>query len=162
MKGAPLLLFLVVNVLLISGCATNSIESRRSERLSAYTALRPDFQQLVDQGQITSGMSADAVYIAWGKPSEVVQGQSTDRPTETWRYYGTRAQPYQYWDYGPFHTPSRGFHHRYESDYYDYNYPLPHLETDYKPQRYLRAEVNFHNGIVRDWTVLEAGQRTSR
>src|SRR4051812_7453982 len=90
-RATPLLIILA-GALLLCGCATSSIDSRRSERMSAYTALKPEFQQLADQGRIIVGMPNDAVYIAWGKPSEVIRGQSANGGTETWRYYGTCAR----------------------------------------------------------------------
>jgi hypothetical protein len=31
----------------------------------------------------------DAVYIAWGKPSQVLQGESSQGSTITWLYTGT-------------------------------------------------------------------------
>jgi len=130
--------------------------------MSAYTALKPEFQQLADQGRIIVGMPNDAVYIAWGKPSEVIRGQSANGATETWRYYGTCARPYQYWDYGPFDRRNPSFVGTHGSEYENYNYPVPHLENDYYPQRYLRAEVTFQNGIVEDWLVPGAEQMTSR
>jgi hypothetical protein len=149
MKIATLLVILFAYPFLLSGCATSSIESRRSERMSAYTAMKPEFQRLAEHGRISVGMPADAVYIAWGKPSEVVQSASAS--TETWRYYGTRARSYQYWDYGPHYPPGNGFLRHSESDFLNYNYALPYLERDYYPERYLRAEVTFQNGIVEGW-----------
>lgn len=155
MKRATLLLLFV---LFLSGCATTSIDSRRSERTAAYRTLKPEFQRLVDEGRIAVGMPADAVYIAWGKASEVIQGQSAQGPTETWRYYATRARPYRYWDYGPYVSPSHGFIRPYESDYYNYNTPIPYLERDYYPQHSLRGEVTLQNGLVQHWVVPSAAK----
>jgi hypothetical protein len=135
-----LLIFLIV---VLSGCATRqSPELRRQERAAAYANLAPEFKALVDQGQIKMGMPMDAVYIAWGKPSNVIQGESPQGSTVTWLYYGTTFEEYRYWGY------------RSLDYYHGYSWPSPSMETDYVPRQYVRAEVTFENGIVRSWRQL--------
>jgi hypothetical protein len=81
--------------LLLSGCST--VESRISEHPDIYHSLGAHQQQLVTNGQITPGMSQDAVYLAWGSPDERVQGVMRDKMTETWIYvHYTTAYPYGY------------------------------------------------------------------
>ncbi len=117
--------------LLFAGCATSSIESRRRERSSAYSALSPEMKALVDDGQIRRGMPQDAVYIAWGKPSQVLH-QEDDRGLVTfWLYHGGWLEETRYWPY-----PSR--------------VPI----TDYQPRTYVSAEITFVNGIVESWRTL--------
>ena len=50
---------------LLAGCATSTIESRKKERAATYGALPLEQKEFVDKGQIKVGMSQDAVYIAW-------------------------------------------------------------------------------------------------
>jgi hypothetical protein len=79
----------------LAGCST--VESRISEHPDVYHSLPPRQQELVTHGQITTGMSRDVVYLAWGSPAQRVEGMMRDRMTETWVYvYYTTAYPYGY------------------------------------------------------------------
>jgi hypothetical protein len=134
----------VALLLFLGGCATSStIESRRTEKLSAYQSLAPEERQLADQGQIKMGMSADAVYIAWGPPSEVLESEDPQRGhITTWRFYGSWMQENRYWAY---RETSRG-----GTDLYLERY----LVTDYQPRDYVRAEISFKDGKVLSWRTL--------
>ncbi|NJN05483.1 MAG: hypothetical protein HC814_02545, partial [Rhodobacteraceae bacterium] len=78
-------------MLVLSGCARNTIENRKQERYGAYSALPPETRQLVDAGQIKVGMSMDAVYIAWGKPDQVLNSETAETLFITWLYEDTRS-----------------------------------------------------------------------
>ncbi len=137
-------LWLLLTALLLTGCATTStVEKRKQERYAVYTALSPEFRAAVDQGQIKVGMPMDAVYIAWGKPAQVLQSASEQGSTTTWVYHGTQYQEYNYWTY---HT--YGGRGRY--------WGQPYLGTDYYPSQYISAEVIFENGVVKAWRTLPA------
>jgi hypothetical protein len=126
--------------LLVTGCATSTVEKRRQERSASYAALPPETRALVDKGQINLGMPMDAVYIAWGKPSQVVQGQAPDGTAmTTWIYYGTSWQEYRYWNYRYYPGWRYGY------------YAMPTLDYDYAPTSYVAAEVTFQNGVVKNW-----------
>jgi len=126
----------------LCACATTStIEKRSQERSGAYSFLAPEFKTLVDQGKIKVGMPMNAVYIAWGKPSQVAQGESAQGPLTTWLYYGTTFEEYRYWNDRPM-------------PYGRYYWSEPYLDRDYMPRRYLRAEVTFQNGAVTSWRTL--------
>ena len=56
----------LLGLLLFTGCATSTVESRKKERPAAYNALSAEDRELVDKGQIKTGMSQDGVYIAGG------------------------------------------------------------------------------------------------
>jgi hypothetical protein len=129
---------------MLCACATpSSIESRRTEKLSAYSALAPEERSLVDQGQIKMGMSADAVYIAWGKPAEVLESEDPQRGRiTTWRYYGSWMQESRYWAY---RETRRGGPDLYLERY---------LVSDYQPRDYVRAEISFKDGRVLSWRTL--------
>jgi hypothetical protein len=128
--------------LLLAGCATSTIESRRSEKISAYHNLAPDERQLVDSGQIRIGMSSDAVYIAWGPPSEVLESEDANGRVTTWRYYGSWMQESRYWAY---RETRRGHNDLYLERY---------LVSDYQPRDYVRAEINLVDGRVANWRTL--------
>ena len=137
MKGIASILLLG---LLVTGCATSTVEKRRQERYTSYAALSPETRELVDKGQIKLGMTMDAVYIAWGKPSQVVQGQAPDGTAmTTWTYYGTAWQEYRYWNYQYYPGWRYGY------------YPMPTLDYDYVPTSYVSAQVTFQNGVVKNW-----------
>ena len=140
-------MILLLAIIFLCGCAT-TIQDRRKERLTAYSQLAPDTQSLVDKGQIKVGMPKDAVYIAWGKPDRIIQGESDQAKTETWIYHGSTLQPYQYWNYGYGLYGSGPWRHRY------YDYGLPYLDTDWYPVYYISAEVQFENGVVKSWRSL--------
>src|SRR5947199_6785562 len=96
-KGSLLLLLCCV---LMAGCATNTVESRKKERQAAYNALSPEEKELVDKGQIQTGMSQDAVYIAWGPPSQILQNQAGNGGVQTvWLYEGTTMEETRYWTF---------------------------------------------------------------
>ncbi len=141
MKTSLWLLLAGLFPLLLTGCATSTIETRKQERQAAYAALAPDQKAAVDAAQIKVGMSMDAVYLAWGKPSQVLTGESSNGPTVTWLYQGTYLQEYRYWSYHPYYY-GRGF------------YGSPYLDYDYYPRSYIKAEVIFENGKVKEWRSL--------
>jgi hypothetical protein len=136
------------------GCATSNVDSRKKERLSAYSNLAPEHKAAVDAGQIKLGMTMDAVYIAWGKPSQVVTAESSRGATVTWLYSGSYLQPYTTWGYSGYH--GYGPYDRY---YGAGGYPGPFLYHDYLPVNYLRAEVVFENGVVKEWRTLPSPGR---
>ncbi|MDW8310326.1 MAG: hypothetical protein RMK20_13210 [Verrucomicrobiales bacterium] len=120
-------------VLCIAGCATtNPIEARKQERAAAYAALPPETRALVDAGQIRTGMSEDAVYIAWGRPHQIAQQQDANGLVTVWIYEGGWMQETRYWS----------------------GWRRPRLERDYFPRTYVRAEVVFRDGRVVSWRTL--------
>jgi hypothetical protein len=127
---------------LISGCAsTGTIESRKNERLEAYNQLNPEQRAEVDRGEIKLGMNPDAVYIAWGKPSQVLAGESVRGPVENWLYLSTYYEGYPSWSYASYYGWGYG-HHYYATPYWGY---------DYYPRNYVRAEVRFESNKVIEW-----------
>jgi hypothetical protein len=126
---APFILLLMI--VLLAGCATPStVASREQERVAAYTTFLPDIKALVNQGEIQAGMTADAVYIAWGPPAQILQSGNQTGTVTTWLYQGGYLQGTRYWN--------RGRSPRY----------------DYQPVTYVSAEVVFANGVVQSWRTL--------
>ncbi|MDB6040435.1 MAG: hypothetical protein JWM99_4276 [Verrucomicrobiales bacterium] len=110
--------------------------------MSAYQALSPEQQKLVDDGQIKVGMSADAVYIAWGPPSETLESEDQRGHATIWRYYGTWLQENRYWAYRE--TTVGGPDLQLER----------YLTSDYNPRDYVRAEIVIVGGNVQSWHTL--------
>lgn len=140
---------ILVGALAVGGCATRStILSRIRERPEAYSTITPAMRAAVDAGQIMEGMTKDAVFMAWGKPSEVVQVEGPGGPYEMWVYLRTgwrqREFPTYYFEpnpYRPFPTlvPS-----------------VPLNATVHTTYRYAKAEVTFCRGVVQKWSVRPA------
>jgi hypothetical protein len=117
--------------LFLTGCATSNVQSRKKERAAGYAALSPEFKALVDEGRIRKGMSQDAVYIAWGKPAQILQQENAQGPATIWLYEGGWMEETRWWP-------------RYAR----------HPVTDYQPRTYVRAEIVFVNSVVDSWRTL--------
>lgn len=77
-------------LLLLAGCAGNPIENRRHDQWMGYSALSQEQRELVDQGRLRAGMSADAALIAWGKATQVMEADDADPDLKSWRYAPTK------------------------------------------------------------------------
>ena len=107
----------------------------------AYSALTPEERELVDTGQIKIGMSADAVYIAWGPPAEQLEGEDENGRYRIWRYMGSWMEENRYWAYREVGSGPGLYLERY-------------LTSDYMPRDYVRAEIVFEQGKVKRWRTL--------
>jgi len=85
-------------VLILTCCSTP--QTRISDHPDLYQRLSSRDQALVIQGQIRSGMSRSAVWLAWGSPDQKIVGNMTGHSTETWIYIYYATYPY-YPYYGP-------------------------------------------------------------
>jgi uncharacterized protein YceK len=129
-------------VLLLTGCATTStIETRKQERLGTYVSLNAEQKAAVDKGQIKVGMTMDAVYIAWGRPSQILAGETAQGSLVTWLYHGTYMEEHRYWAFQDYYHRGR-------------YYSSPSLYYDYYPRGYVSAEVKFEGGLVKEWRSL--------
>lgn len=143
--------FLVLSLaaLVLGGCATSQqkLERRKQEKSGAYSSLTAEQRTLVDQGQIATGLPMDAVYIAWGKPDQLVNSGTEAGTFTTWIYLGVYLQSYltSGMAYGPYSNGPYGF------------YAGPRI--DYYPVNYVSAEVRFQKGLVTSW---QASPRTQR
>jgi hypothetical protein len=86
-------------MLTLTGCATSTIESRKQQRYGVYAGLTEAQKSAVDAGQIKVGMPMDAVYIAWGKPDQVLNAETSAGPQIRWLYAGTYLQSFTHWTY---------------------------------------------------------------
>ena len=76
--------------LALVSCVPSTPQTRIQQSPQKFDALSEKHRSLVEKGQITRGMNADAVYLAWGHPSRVLQGSKKGRATERWDYAGSR------------------------------------------------------------------------
>ena len=126
---SPSTFAIMVVLLLAAGCASSTIDSRKQERAAEYARLPAPTKALIDTGRIQVGMTPAAVYIAWGPPAQVTQSENPSGAATIWIYEGGWLEENRYWS-----------HHQ--------------LLRDYQPRTYVRAEVVFVNGIVREWRTL--------
>jgi hypothetical protein len=127
--------------LFAAGCATSTVEKRRNERQAAYDKLSPDMKQFADQGRIKVGMPMDAVYIAWGKPAQVVQNETAAGSAVIWLYEGAWLETNPVWAQ---RGMGAGRHFHTES----------YVAYGYTPRTYVSAEIVFVGGVVKEWRTL--------
>ena len=143
--GVPLIVkripLLLLSLTFLIGCKTSTIESRKQERSAAYGLLPADIRADVDAGRIRVGMNADAVYMSWGKPAQILESETDQGHVTTWLYEGGWMQEERYWAYRTVGTGRDACAERY-------------LARDYYPRAYIRAEITFVNAAVKQWRTL--------
>lgn len=87
-----------LTALFLAGCSTT--ESRITDHPDLFNSLSARDQELVKNGQIRSGMSANAVWLAWGSPEQKTEGEMRGKHTETWIYLNYTTAGYGYGGYG--------------------------------------------------------------
>jgi hypothetical protein len=132
---------LAAGVLVVAGCKSSTVETRKTERSAAYSSLPADQRELVDKGQIKIGMTEDAVYIAWGQPSQVVTSEDSNGRVTTWLYHGTVLEENRFWTYREVSRDGRTYLERY-------------LDRDYNARDYISSEITFAKGVVIRWRTL--------
>lgn len=118
---------ILLAALVATGCASDSIARRKQERLAAYSNLPVGQQVAIEQGQLLHGMSTNAAYIAWGRPSEII----SEGPTMTWTY---REQEFK--------------EHKHVTVY-------PAVAEEVKipySRTVVRAQITFEDGSVTSWS----------
>jgi hypothetical protein len=76
--------------LAICSCAPTTPQARIEKNPAMFAALGKKEQELVRQGQLSAGMSPDAVTLAWGPPDQRFEGSKNGKHTERWDYAGSR------------------------------------------------------------------------
>lgn len=142
------LLFLpLMLAILVSGCSSaptspKQIAKRQTERAGSFATLSSEHQQLVLQGQIQVGMPEDGVYIAWGKPAQVLRRGDAQGEETIWLYTSSTTDEYVNWSYVERQT----------SDGRPY---LDRVSTrDYAFRDYVSARLVFRQGAVASWEML--------
>ncbi len=109
-------------LLALTGCTTPHTRAR--ERASVLGQLATSDQRLVLSGHVRLGLSQEAVYIAWGPPTQVQAPSPEQGPFEAWRYTHTFYGPGGGFFGSPrglVYSPARGRYH-YDGDNF---YPAP-------------------------------------
>jgi hypothetical protein len=130
----------------LANCAASTPAKRIERRPAAFAALSADHQRLAASGQIKEGMNRDAVWIAWGPASQIIEVSDNGLSSEIWRYTGLTPIYRSSIGFG-YHIGSvRHGRHRHTviDPFWDYHYG-----PDYVP--YTEAEVKFRKGLVKSW-----------
>ena len=100
---------LAAGALILTSCSTP--QTRISDHPNLYQSLSARDQTLVSDGRICTGMSRNAVWLAWGSPDRKILAKTHRRATETWIYVGYMTYPYYPYGYpyndlyDPFYYP---------------------------------------------------------
>ncbi|MEY4484926.1 MAG: hypothetical protein RL693_2378, partial [Verrucomicrobiota bacterium] len=92
--------------LLLVSC-TSPIVKRIEHNPQIYAALSDQHKSMVSRGEISEGMTKQAVFIAWGRPDRGSKGSQNGKAYERWSYSGYEAVQgtsmgvgMGYWGYG--------------------------------------------------------------
>lgn len=139
-------LILLPSILIFSSCAPSTPQERILKNSTKFTNLPTEHQELVERGELARGMSADAVFLAWGSPSQRYQGLQGDIVTDRWDYSG--SQPVVNNHFGINYGIDRGWGRR--SSYSGFSFGP---EIQYVPYR--EATVLFKNSKVDSWERMQ-------
>ena len=129
---------------MFSNCTPSTPQSRIEQEPGRYGRLSSKDQALVNQGNIRTGMTQDAVYLAWGKPDSVSKGGTGSASTERWTYTGTTPVWSNQLNIGYGGGFGRSSHCGYYGGFYEYG-----PSVTYVP--YTAGVVHFRNGRVSKW-----------
>lgn len=107
-----------------------------------FNSLSPQQKLLVEQGRICEGMTTEAVRLAWGSPSNVLQGQKKGHSFEQWQYVVQEPVTTSYPEFGGCWGPYP--YHRYCYPHYGMG-----MGTTFIPR--VTAQVTFEKGVVTEW-----------
>jgi hypothetical protein len=82
-----------------AGCQGTSPAARRAANPAAYAVLPAEWRPLVNAGKICEGMDTNAVFFAWGPPSEVQSGTLNGGSWATWSYTERGVREIGYWEW---------------------------------------------------------------
>ena len=131
--------------LLLVSCVSYTPQTRIQQNPRMFSSLSAKDQDLVQRGLIARGMTPDAVFLAWGKPTAVMVGSRNNKNSERWDYAGARPV-YTSSFYGSYGTG--GYHGRGGYGYSGFGFGMG-PDVAYVPHRL--ASVWFINHTVDAW-----------
>ncbi len=90
MKTKLLMAMMTCGAMWMTSCAPSTPEARIRQRPDVFNRLDGKDRELVSRGEVAEGMSKDAVAIAWGRPSDVVDSLRDGKTMERWDYEGSK------------------------------------------------------------------------
>jgi len=136
---------------LLASC-TSPIVKRIERNPEIYNALSDKHKSLVQSGQVTEGMTKQAVFLSWGKPDRAAKGAQKGKTYERWSYTRYESVPAMSpgIGYGGAYGYGHGWGHGYGYGYYD---PVVFYEPLVAYLPYEGKRVEFLNGRVAAWSV---------
>jgi hypothetical protein len=138
----------LLSVLGLANCASTPA-TRAEKRPAAFQSIPQSQKASVLAGDITEGMSRDAVWIAWGPAGSISQASEDGKSYEIWRYTGLRPVYRTHIGMG-YATYPHGYgrnRHYHTDPFYNFDYG-----PDYIP--FTEAVVKFRDGKVKAWERL--------
>lgn len=70
-----------------TACSSSKKTARRiDQNATLFQQKSVEDRQKISRGTITSGMTRDAVFLAWGEPKSRIEGEENGAPYEEWVY----------------------------------------------------------------------------
>jgi len=141
--------------LMLASCVPSTPQTRIQQDPRKFATLSASHKTLVQQGQITRGMTPDAVYLAWNRPSRSFQGSKDGKMTERWDYASSYPVQvtnfYGSYGYGPYGYGYGGHGHHGHRGYYGYSGVGVGIGPEIAYIPYRVASVWFVNNRVEAW-----------
>jgi len=77
---------LALGFLLSTGCESNGIATRISEKSAIFTTLSTEEKESIEDGMIFPGFTTDMTYMAIGKPNSTETSETEGTSVEMWSY----------------------------------------------------------------------------
>ena len=94
---------LATGALILGSCSTP--QTRISDHPNLYQSLSTRDQALVGHERIRTGMSRNAVWLAWGSPDRKIVAKTQGPATETWIYISYIIYPYYGYPFNYLYDP---------------------------------------------------------
>lgn len=135
------LILIALSSVFFASCGSSTPQARIEKDPARYGKLTAKDKAMVDAGEIRSGMSQDAVYLAWGRPNSVAKGGAGSSTTERWIYTGQTPVWSNQFDvgYGGGYGRCGGY-----GPFYSYGPTIAYVP-------YTAGVVHFTNGRVSKW-----------
>lgn len=139
--------FALVAAITLVSCVPSTPQARIQQSPQMFARLSDKHKGMVERGQIERGMTQDAVYLAWGQPSNTIIGSYKGKESQRWDYNGSRPV-YSTRFYGAYGYGYGGYRGRYGHHYPVWGYGFG-PEVTYLPTRI--ASVWFLDRKVDSW-----------